>query len=56
MQLLSKGTEKEERHGTGSDLCARFKTRNYSWRFKQMDIDNWIEAKKTSNQDNSEKG
>ena len=29
MPLLSKGTEKEERHGTGSDLCARFKTKNY---------------------------
>lgn len=29
MPLLSKGTEKGERHGTGSDLYARFKTKNY---------------------------
>lgn len=27
-----------------------------SWRFKQTDIDSWIEAKKTSNQDNNQKG
>lgn len=50
------GMVKGEQRGTRSDLYSRFKTRNYSWRFKQMDIDNWIEAKKTSNQDNSEKG
>jgi hypothetical protein len=29
MQGVSKGTEKEERQGTGSDLYPRFKTRNY---------------------------
>lgn len=25
-----------------------------SWRFKQADIESWIEAKKTSNRDNNE--
>ena len=29
MQGDFKGMEKEERHGTGSDLHPRFKTRNY---------------------------
>ena len=29
MRGASKGTKKGARHGTGSDLCARFKTKNY---------------------------
>lgn len=29
MQGVSKGTEKEEPHGTASDFYSRFKTKNY---------------------------